>query len=106
MKSTDANHRIVLVDTEDRKVGTCPKLAAHEQGKLHRAVSVFVVDQHDRLLMQRRTEGKYHSGGLWSNTCCTHPAPGKSPAETAVRRLAEEMGIIDHRQSRWYEEGP
>jgi isopentenyl-diphosphate delta-isomerase len=93
MQPADTNHPVVLVDTNDREIGTCSKLAAHEEGKLHRAVSVFVFDRQARLLLQRRAEAKYHSGGLWSNTCCTHPYPGKSPADAAARRLEEEMGF-------------
>jgi len=93
MQPADTNHTVVLVDTNDREIGTYPKLAAHQDGKLHRAVSVFVFDGNDRLLIQRRAEVKYHSGGLWSNTCCTHPGPGKSPAEAAAQRLEEEMGF-------------
>lgn len=84
---------VVLVDRHDREIGTCDKLAAHQKGQLHRAVSVFVFDARDRLLLQRRALAKYHSGGLWSNTCCTHPGPGEIPADTAVARLDEEMGF-------------
>ncbi len=84
---------VVLVDDNDCEIGTCPKLAAHHDGRLHRAVSVFVFDGRDRLLLQRRADTKYHSGGLWSNTCCTHPHPSESPADAAARRLQEEMGL-------------
>ncbi|UCD24994.1 MAG: isopentenyl-diphosphate Delta-isomerase [Gemmatimonadota bacterium] len=86
-------HLVVLVDDNDREVGTYPKLLAHTEGKLHRAVSVFVFDGKNRLLLQRRAHGKYHSEGLWSNTCCTHPYPAEAPAEAASRRLREEMGF-------------
>jgi isopentenyl-diphosphate delta-isomerase len=84
---------VVLVDRDDREIGTCPKLEAHKEGLLHRAVSVFVFDERDRLLLQRRAADKYHSGGLWSNTCCTHPYPGETPLAAAARRLLEEMGL-------------
>ena len=84
---------VVLVDRKDREIGTCPKLTAHIKGKLHRAVSVFVFDRRDRLLLQRRADTKYHSEGLWSNTCCTHPYPSESPADAAARRLQKEMGF-------------
>ena len=84
---------VVLVDAEDRVVGTMAKLEAHRRGLLHRAVSVFVRDSSDRLLLQQRAPGKYHSGGLWTNTCCSHPRPGESVAEAAERRLVEEMGF-------------
>lgn len=93
MQPANPDPLVVLVDNNDRQTGTCPKLAAHQQGRLHRAVSVFVFDGQDRLLLQRRALTKYHSGGLWSNTCCTHPGPGEIPAETAVQRLREEMGF-------------
>jgi isopentenyl-diphosphate delta-isomerase len=84
---------VVLVDEHDRETGTAPKLAAHRAGSLHRAFSVLVFDRRGRVLLQRRARGKYHSGGLWSNTCCGHPRPGESPAAGAGRRLAEEMGF-------------
>jgi isopentenyl-diphosphate delta-isomerase len=85
--------QVVLVDDQDRGIGTCPKLAAHLEGRLHRAISVFVTDPGQRLLLQRRAITKYHSGGLWSNTCCTHPGPGEPPEAAAHRRLREEMGF-------------
>jgi isopentenyl-diphosphate Delta-isomerase len=85
--------RVVLVDTADNEVGTAPKLQAHRTGDLHRAISVFVFDAVGRMLLQRRAEGKYHSGGLWSNTCCSHPRPGEPVAAAARRRLREEMGM-------------
>jgi isopentenyl-diphosphate Delta-isomerase len=84
---------VVLVDPNDAPVGTQEKLAAHEQGQLHRAFSVFVFDKHGRMLLQRRASGKYHSAGLWSNTCCGHPRPGEDTAAGARRRLREEMGV-------------
>ena len=84
---------VVLVDADDREVGIMEKLTAHRHGRLHRAVSVFLFDHRGRLLLQKRSEGKYHSGGLWSNTCCTHPRPGEATIDAAHRRLQEEMGI-------------
>ena len=84
---------VILVDPSDQQVGVEEKLAAHRRGVLHRAVSVFVFDQNDRLLLQRRAAGKYHSPELWSNTCCGHPRPGETSQAAAVRRLHEEMGI-------------
>lgn len=86
---------VILVDAADRPVGTMEKLAAHQAGRLHRALSVVLRDAGGRLLMQRRASGKYHSGGVWTNTCCSHPRPGETPADAARRRLREEMGI-DH----------
>jgi isopentenyl-diphosphate delta-isomerase len=69
------------------------KLEAHRQGLRHRAVSVIVRDRHNRLLLQQRAAAKYHSGGLWTNTCCSHPRPGEDTIDAARRRLAEEMGF-------------
>lgn len=83
----------MLVDPDDVEIGTADKLTAHRDGSLHRAFSVFVFDESNRLLLQRRASGKYHSGGLWSNTCCSHPAPGERPLEAGRRRLREEMGF-------------
>ena len=68
-------------------------MAVHTSGQLHRAISVFVFDAEDNLLLQRRAETKYHSAGLWSNTCCGHPRPGENTHRAAHRRLREEMGI-------------
>jgi isopentenyl-diphosphate delta-isomerase len=85
--------RVVLVDAQDLEIGTTDKLAAHRTGSLHRAFSIFVFDSADRLLLQRRARGKYHSGGLWSNTCCSHPGPGETPLAAGHRRLREEMGF-------------
>jgi len=87
------SEHVVLVDESDQPQGTAEKLQAHREGWLHRAFSVFVFDANDRLLLQQRAPGKYHCGALWSNTCCSHPRPGESPAEAADRRLREEMGF-------------
>ena len=85
---------VELVDDTGAAIGTAPKLDAHlPPGRLHRAFSVFLLDGEGRLLLQRRADAKYHSGGLWSNTVCSHPAPGEPPAEAARRRVAEELGI-------------
>jgi len=84
---------LILVDAEDRVVGTASKLDAHRSGALHRAFSVFVFDAQDTLLLQQRARGKYHSGGLWTNTCCGHPRPTEDTPEAAGRRLREEMGL-------------
>jgi isopentenyl-diphosphate delta-isomerase len=84
---------VTLVDHDDNVVGADEKLRAHREGKLHRAFSVFVFDEDRRLLIQRRATGKYHSAGLWSNTCCGHPRPGESADGAAERRLSEEMGF-------------
>jgi isopentenyl-diphosphate delta-isomerase len=85
--------RVVLVDENDAEVGTLEKQRAHLEGRLHRALSVFVLNSRGEMLLQRRASGKYHSGGLWTNTCCSHPRPGEAVDEAARRRLREEMGI-------------
>lgn len=69
------------------------KMEAHEKGLLHRAFSVLIFNSKGEMLLQKRARSKYHSGGLWTNTCCSHPAPNESVAEAAKRRLKEEMGI-------------
>jgi isopentenyl-diphosphate Delta-isomerase len=92
-RSDNAGDEVILVDADDRPLGTMGKLEAHRQGVRHRALSVIVRDRDNRLLLQRRAFGKYHSGGLWTNTCCSHPRPGEDTADAAARRLAEEMGF-------------
>ncbi|WP_344266094.1 isopentenyl-diphosphate Delta-isomerase [Streptomyces sodiiphilus] len=82
-----------LVDEGGRTTGTAEKLSAHlAPGQLHRAFSVFLFDREGRLLLQRRAQGKYHSPGVWSNTCCGHPYPGEPPFLAATRRTVEELG--------------
>lgn len=85
--------QVILVDESDNEIGAEGKMAAHRSGKLHRAISVFVFDSRNRLMLQRRATTKYHSSGLWSNTCCGHPRPGEGNIGVANRRLREEMGI-------------
>jgi isopentenyl-diphosphate Delta-isomerase len=87
------NEHVILVDRDDTAIGVEHKQAAHIEGSLHRAFSIFVFDRAGRMLLQRRALSKYHSGGLWSNTCCSHPRPGESTAAAAQRRLFEEMGF-------------
>ncbi|MHB0949936.1 MAG: isopentenyl-diphosphate Delta-isomerase [Gemmatimonadaceae bacterium] len=89
----DSEIDVVLVDAAGRPTGTAPKLAAHEQALLHAAVSVFVFNARGELLLQRRAGGKYHSGGLWTNTACSHPRAGEDARAAAERALREEMGI-------------
>ena len=84
---------VVLVNEKDEALGTMEKMAAHEQALLHRAFSVFVFNTNGDLLMQQRAFSKYHSGGLWTNTCCSHPRDAESVEEAARRRLMEEMGF-------------
>jgi isopentenyl-diphosphate Delta-isomerase len=85
--------KVILVDESDRETGTMDKMEAHRLAVLHRAISVFITDDEGRWLMQQRHIDKYHSRELWSNACCSHPAPGESTPEAANRRLMQEMGI-------------
>lgn len=88
---TDA---LICVDIFDRPIGTCSKQKAHEEGLLHRAFSVFLADPvRRRMLIHQRAANKYHSGGLWTNTCCSHPREGEGTEKAARRRLWEEAGI-------------
>ena len=84
---------VVLVDEADRQLGVADKMEVHRTGAMHRAFSVFLFDPAGRVLLQRRAFDKYHSGGLWSNTCCSHPRPMESVLDAAARRLPEEMGL-------------
>ena len=85
---------VTLVDLDDRPVGSAEKEEAHAKPLLHRAFSVFITDpEGKRMLLQRRARGKYHSGGLWTNACCSHPEPGEDLVPAARRRLGEELGI-------------
>ena len=85
--------RMILVNELDQETGYGEKLAVHQEGLLHRAFSVFLWRE-DRLLLQKRALVKYHSGGLWANTCCSHPRPGEEIIPAARRRLQEECGIV------------
>jgi isopentenyl-diphosphate delta-isomerase len=84
---------VILVDERDNELGLMEKIEAHEKGILHRAFSVFILNHKNQLLLQQRALHKYHSGGLWTNTCCSHPRQGESNLEAAHRRLQEEMGM-------------
>jgi len=84
---------ILLVDEKDNVIGKEEKIKTHREGKLHRAFSIFVFNPKGELLLQRRAKIKYHSGGLWTNTCCSHPSPGETLEEAVHRRLKEEMGF-------------
>lgn len=86
-------NEVILVNLQDEVVGSMEKMEAHQQGVLHRAFSVFLFNGKDELLLQRRALHKYHSGGLWTNTCCSHPAPGQTIMDAAKRRLVEEMNL-------------
>lgn len=85
--------KIILVDEFDNEIGTMEKMEAHRKGVLHRAFSVLLFNSRGELLLQKRAKNKYHSGGLWTNTCCSHPLPNESMENAASRRLKQEMGI-------------
>ena len=89
----DLDEQVILVDLQDRETGVAPNLDAHRAGLLQRAISVCIVDARGRMLLQQRASGKYHSGGLWTNACCTHPRAGEGVREAAERRLEEELGV-------------
>ena len=88
-----SEEKVILVDKNDNQVGLMPKLEAHEKSLLHRAFSIFIFNSRYELLLQKRASSKYHSGGLWTNTCCSHPREGEDTLDAANRRLDEEMGI-------------
>lgn len=85
--------KVILVDNDDNEIGTMEKMEAHRKGALHRAFSVLVFNSKGEMLIQKRAKTKYHSGGLWSNACCSHPRPGEDTAVAAKRRMKEELGI-------------
>ena len=91
--TADREELVVLVDERDVEVGMGEKLATHREGKLHRAFSIFIFNSTGDLLLQKRTKAKYHTGELWTNTCCSHPRPGERLGDAAHRRLNEEMGF-------------
>jgi len=85
--------KVILVNKKDEPIGEMEKMEAHEKGLLHRAFSIFVFNDQNELLLQQRAIEKYHSGGLWTNTCCSHQRKGESNLEAGHRRLMEEMGF-------------
>ncbi len=85
--------QVILVNEQDIELGVMEKMEAHEKALLHRAFSIFIFNDRHELLLQQRAISKYHSGGLWTNTCCSHPRPGEAVADAALRRLKEEMGF-------------
>ena len=85
--------KVILVDENDKPLGTMEKMEAHEKGVLHRAFSVFIFNEKGELMLQQRALSKYHSPGLWTNTCCSHPREGEDTEAAAHRRLVEEMGF-------------
>jgi isopentenyl-diphosphate Delta-isomerase len=86
-------HDIILVNENDEQIGTIEKMEAHRQAMLHRAFSVFIFNAKGEMLLQQRAINKYHSGGLWTNACCSHPKPGQETLVAAEMRLYEEMGF-------------
>ena len=89
----DHQESVILVDAGNNVVGSCGKLAAHREGRLHRAFSILITNPRGELLLQRRAAHKYHFASRWSNACCGHPRPGESTPAAASRRLAEELGF-------------
>ena len=87
---------VILVDKNDTQIGLMSKLDAHKKGILHRAFSVFVLNNNNEIMLQKRAYNKYHSGGLWTNTCCSHQREGENSIEAGKRRLLEEMGFERH----------
>lgn len=87
------NEYVILVDENDNELGVMEKMQAHSEGLLHRAFSIFIFNEKEELLLQQRALSKYHSGGLWTNTCCSHPRPNETVKDAAYRRLFEEMGM-------------
>lgn len=85
--------QVILVDNNDNAIGSMAKLEAHQKGLLHRAFSIFIFNSNGELLLQQRALDKYHSEGLWSNTCCSHPRIGETILDAAKRRLNEELGV-------------
>ncbi|MBL7853731.1 MAG: isopentenyl-diphosphate Delta-isomerase [Cyclobacteriaceae bacterium] len=85
--------QVVLVNDHDEETGVMEKMEAHRTGSLHRAFSVLLFNSRGEMLLQKRAQTKYHSSGLWTNTCCSHPRPGESLEEAARRKLRQEMGI-------------
>jgi isopentenyl-diphosphate delta-isomerase len=94
VEQSERDQEIILVDEDDNQIGFETKLRAHEGGgKLHRAFSIFVFDATGKLLLQRRAKKKYHFGGLWTNTCCSHPKKGEKIQDATHKRLRQEFGF-------------
>ena len=86
--------KVILVNENDEQIGLMPKMEAHEKALLHRAFSVFIMNDKNELMLQQRAVHKYHSPGLWTNTCCSHQRDGENSIEAGKRRLQEEMGFV------------
>jgi len=89
----DERESVVLVDDQNNAIGSCDKINAHRDGKLHRAFSILIINPDGELLLQQRAASKYHFAQRWSNTCCGHPRPGEQTLAAARRRLGEEFGF-------------
>lgn len=89
----NGKQEVILVNELDEPIGTMEKIEAHRKALLHRAFSVFIFNNKGEMLLQQRALNKYHSAGLWTNACCSHPAPGEATADAAHRRLQEELGF-------------
>ncbi|HQW93445.1 MAG TPA: NUDIX domain-containing protein, partial [Ferruginibacter sp.] len=87
---------VILVNEHDVQTGTMEKMEVHQKALLHRAFSVFVFNEKGEILLQKRADKKYHSAGLWTNACCSHPKPGEETLNAAQSRLQEEMGFNTH----------
>jgi isopentenyl-diphosphate delta-isomerase len=85
---------VVLCDSQGKALGEMEKMQAHREAHLHKAFSILIFNSQGQILLQKRAQTKYHSGGLWTNTCCGHPRPNEDPAVAALRRLYEEMGMM------------
>lgn len=85
--------KVILVDEQDNPIGLMEKLEAHQKALLHRAFSVFILNDKGEIMLQQRAANKYHSPNLWTNTCCSHPREGETTIEAGKRRLQEEMGL-------------
>lgn len=85
--------KVILVNEKDEEIGSEEKLLAHQKGLLHRAFSIFIFNSNGDMLIHKRADGKYHSAGLWTNSCCSHPKPSEQTHDAAIRRLSEELGL-------------
>ena len=93
MENTKMNDSIILVNDEDDEIGFCEKMEVHQKGQLHRAFSLLIVDSNLNFLIQKRAKNKYHSGGLWTNACCSHPRKGEDIERSIRKRVLEELGV-------------
>ncbi len=95
-------HEVILVNELDEAIGSMEKMEAHEKALLHRAFSVFLFNKNGEMLLQKRAATKYHSPSLWTNACCSHPMPGETTEQAALRRLKEELGFTTNVQKAFH----